>query len=120
MERNQRQKKTLRYSEDFKSRAVRLSLEKGIQVQAVAKHLDIHPFMLSRWRKDYREGNLKMDKRTKVVSLKPDKQELTKIRKLEKENARLRQENDLLKKWQRFVAEQNLNGSGISTDTDQI
>jgi transposase-like protein len=38
---------------------VRLSLHPEIQTQDVAHALDIHPFMLSKWKKDYREGRLK-------------------------------------------------------------
>ncbi len=63
--------------------------------------------MLSRWRKEYRKGVIVADKRTKAVTLHDDKSELNKVKKLEKENARLRLENDLLKKWQRFLAEQH-------------
>ena len=90
----------------------------GVAVQAVARTLDIHPFMLSRWRKEYREGKIVADKRKKVLSLKQDKTELDKLKRLEKENARLRQENDLLKKWQRFLAAERARNSASSTDTD--
>ena len=48
-------KKVHRYSEEFKATAVKLSHLPGVQVQDVAEALDIHPFMLSRWRKEYRE-----------------------------------------------------------------
>jgi transposase len=34
-------------------------LHPEIQTQDVAHALDIHPFMLSKWKKDYREGKLK-------------------------------------------------------------
>ena len=51
-------RKTWRYPNDFKVKAVQLSLLGGVQVQVVAQTLDIHPFMLSRWRKAYREGKL--------------------------------------------------------------
>lgn len=105
MPRASKARRTNRYSNEFKTKAVRLSLMGGVQVQEVAQVLDIHPFKLSRWRKDYREGRIVPDKRQKVVSLKPDKAEIDKIKGLEKENARLRQEYDLLKKWQRFLAE---------------
>lgn|SRR5574341_320872 len=44
------------YSPEFKLTAVRLSQQPGIQVQAVAAALDIHPFMLSKWRKQVRDG----------------------------------------------------------------
>ena len=32
-----------------------MSYQEGIQIQQVAEGLGIHPFMLSRWRKEYRE-----------------------------------------------------------------
>ncbi len=112
-------KRTNRYTNEFKAKAVQLSLMDGVEVQAVARTLDIHPFMLSRWRKEYREGKIVPDKRRKVVSLKQEKAELDKVKRLEKENARLRQENDLLKKWQRFVAAEHARNTASSTDTDQ-
>jgi len=49
-------RKVRAYSREFKLTAVRLSQQPGLQVQAVAAALDIHPFMLSKWKKDYREG----------------------------------------------------------------
>ena len=119
MPRYTQHKKTHRYSNEFKTKAVQLSLMDGVQVQTVAETLDIHPFMLSRWRKEYREGKIVSDKRRKVVSLKQDKAELDKVKRLEKENARLRQENDLLKKWQRFLAAEHARNSDSSTDTDE-
>lgn len=112
-------KKTHRYTTEFKTKAVRLSHMEGVQIQEVAKTLDIHPFMLSRWRKEYREGKLVPDKRQKVVSLRQDKSELDKIKRLEQENGRLKQENDLLKKWQRFLAEERARNTASSTDTDK-
>jgi len=52
-------RKVHRYSAEFKLKAVKLSQIEGVQVQDVADALDIHPFMLSRWRKEAREGRLK-------------------------------------------------------------
>jgi len=48
-------RKTWKYSKDFKVKAVKFSYQEGIQVKQVAEGLDIHPFMLSRWRKEYRD-----------------------------------------------------------------
>lgn len=48
--------KVHRYSLDFKLTAVKLSRMPGVQVQTVADALDIHPFMLSRWRKRCASG----------------------------------------------------------------
>lgn len=112
-------RRTWHYLNEFKVKAVQLSLLEGVQVQEVAATLDIHFFMLSRWRKEYREGKLKADKRKKIKGMAKDKEELDKIKRLEKENARLRQENDLLKKWQRYLAEEHQNALDSSRDTDK-
>ena len=48
-----------RYTLEFKLSAVQLSKLRGVQIQDVAQALDIHPFMLSRWRKEAREGRLR-------------------------------------------------------------
>lgn len=48
-------RKIARYGEQFKATAVKLSSLPGVLVQDVAAALDIHPFMLSLWRKQVRE-----------------------------------------------------------------
>ena len=119
MPRYTKPRRTWHYLNEFKVKAVQLSLLDDVRVKDVATTLDIHPFMLSRWRKEFREGKLVADKRKKITSMSKDKKELTKIKKLEKENARLKQENDLLKKWQRFLAEEHQNDLDSSKDTDK-
>jgi transposase len=79
-------KTTARYSERFKASAVRLSSVPGVRVQDVAGSLYIHPFMLSRWRKQAREGVIV----TKGIEV--DKEiaaELKELRKLKKAHERL-------------------------------
>ena len=49
-------RKVGRYGEQFKATAVKLSSLPGVLIQDVAQALDIHPFMLSRWRKQAKEG----------------------------------------------------------------
>lgn len=49
---------TYKYSDRFKATAVRLSQLRGVSVQEVAESLYIHPFMLSRWRRESREGRI--------------------------------------------------------------
>src|SRR2546428_92241 len=51
-------KKVQAYSAEFKLAAVRLSRQRGAEVQAVAAAPDIPPFMLSRGRKEVRDGRL--------------------------------------------------------------
>lgn len=88
----------------------------------MAEALDIHPFMLSRWRKEYREGKIQgdgqkrvaVDKRKRTMSAR----ELTENARLRKENEKLKKENDLLKKWQRHLAERRQNDLNTSKDTE--
>ena len=49
-------RKIAKYGDRFKATAVKLSGLPGVQVQDVAAALDIHPFMLSLWRKQVRDG----------------------------------------------------------------
>ena len=72
---------TNKYSDRFKASAVRLSQLPGVEVKDVAESLYIHPFMLSRWRKDAREGRIV----TKDVKLDRDvAAELKELRKIKK------------------------------------
>ncbi len=113
-------RKTWQYSTEFKVKAVQLSLIQGVQVQEVATALDIHPFMLSRWRKEYREGKIVADKRKKLTeSNRKQAKELSKVKRLEEENKKLKQEIDLLKKWQRFLAEEHQHDIDSSRDSDK-
>jgi transposase len=94
-------KTTARYSERFKASAVRLSSLPGVRVQDVADSLYIHPFMLSRWRKQAREGIIV----TKGIEV--DKEiaaELKELRKLKKAHERLKMEHDILKKAIAFTS----------------
>ena len=59
MARTRGPRKVHRYTAEFKVKAVKLSGLAGVQVQEVAQALDIHPFMLSKWRKQVREGRLR-------------------------------------------------------------
>ena len=111
--------KTERNTNQFKTKAAHLSLLPSIQVQEVAHTLDIHPLMLSRWRKEYREGKIVPDKRKKVTSISKEQKELSELKRLKAENAKLKQEVSLLKKWQRFLAEEHQLGIDSSRDSDE-
>jgi len=96
-------RKIHRYSLEFKRQAVKLSQLEGVEVQAVADALDIHPFMLSRWRKEMRDGQLRGT--GEEAPVKPPKvRELQRLQALERAHALLQQEHELLKKAIRFCS----------------
>lgn len=115
-------RRTWVYAKEFKYNAVKLTLDPDIKVKDIAAGLGIHPMMLSRWRKEYRDGELQGDgqlRKAMSKKLKTPQQELSEVAKLKKENARLKLENDLLKKWQQYLSEQHQNDLNSSTDTDK-
>src|SRR5438067_7167709 len=95
-------RKIYRYGIAFKLRAVQMSNQRGVLIKDVAESLCIHPFMLSRWRKQVREGEL-------VGKLAPIDAtavaELRRLREVEQQFKRLQMEHDLLKKAIRFVSD---------------
>ena len=100
-------KRTHKYTIEFKVKAVRWSHDPARSVKEVAQALDIHPFMLSRWRKEFREGKYgPMKPTTKPSEPNAQLKEQDELKKLRKRIAELEEENDILKKWQRFLAEE--------------
>lgn len=53
--------KVKKYGLEFKLKAVQLSSQPGVLIKDVAESLCIHPFMLSRWCKQVRDGELTGD-----------------------------------------------------------
>jgi transposase len=102
---------TPKYSERFKATAVRLSELPGVAVQDVAESLYIHPFMLSRWRKEAREGRIV----TKGVQVDKDvATELKALRRMKKDYERLKLEHEILKKAIEFTSERKARSSNSS------
>ena len=107
-------RKVHRYSVEFKLTAVKLSHMPGVEVQTVANALDIHPFMLSRWRKEVRDGVLRG--RPRRVELPPRRaREIKQLQILKREHALLKEEHELLKKAIRFSSARRRRSSPSST-----
>jgi len=102
---------TYKYSEEFKSTAVRLSHLPDVTVHDVAESLSIHPFMLSRWRKQVRNGEI-MSKNVKVN--KEAAAELKALRQIKKDYERLKIEHALLKKAIEFTSIKRATSSNLS------
>jgi len=113
-------RKTWQYSEEFIREVVELTSERKHRISDVAQKLDLHPVMIYRWRKEYRDkGLLKHKGMKKSKTSKPSLKGQTRVKQLEKEVEMLKKENDLLKKWQRYLAETHQNDLDSSSDTEK-
>jgi transposase len=84
-----------------------------MQVQTVAAALEIHPFMLSKWRKDVKDGRLR-GRPPKAPPLGAAR-EIAQLQALERKYAELKEEHDLLKKAIRFWSARKPKSSRSST-----
>jgi len=89
------------YSKEFKENAVKMVLQEGRIASEVARDLDIQENMLYLWKRKYLEDE---------QELFPGKGNLkdrdANIRQLERENKRLKDERDILKKAAIFFAQE--------------
>ena len=83
----------------------------GVMVQSVAAALEIHPFMLSRCRTQYREAA--MLKKTPVDE--ETAKQLRDLKQVKRDYARLLEEHELLKKSIRFSSERNARSLNTSS-----
>ena len=122
MPRYTRPRKTWKYSKQFKRKAVLMSLDQSRHIKDVALGLDIHPYTLSLWRREYREGKLGRVNQKYIEAMKKTKKynprKHSEVEQLKIENERLKKENDLLKKWQRYLAEEHQKDLDSSKDTE--
>ncbi|MDP1568830.1 MAG: transposase [Vicinamibacterales bacterium] len=81
---------------EFKLKAVKLTQLAGVQVQDVAEALEIHPFMLSKWRKGSREGTLRGRAELSAAVKAPTPREVTRYHALKRAHALLR---TLIRQW---------------------
>lgn len=88
-----------KFSEDFKEHTVRLILDEGRSVAAVARELDLIPSAVGAWVKHAQAER----SHGKTGLTKAERDELTALR---KENRVLREEREILKKAAAFFAKQ--------------
>lgn len=109
---------TYKYTKEFKATAVRLSNLPGVQIKDVAESLYIHPFMLSRWRKQARDGNITMSKGKQID--KETAAELKELRRIKRDYARLKEEHEILKKAIEFTSQRKQTSSSSSEPTKTV
>jgi transposase len=88
-----------RFEDEFKAQAVRLVLDDGKSIAAVAGDLDLTPSVLGRWVSHAQADRTKG--RTGLTTA--EREELARLR---KENRVLREERDILKKAAAYFAKQ--------------
>jgi transposase len=98
------------YDDEFKATAVELGSLNGVYAKDIAEVLDIHPVMLYRWKKEYRDGEI-MAKPKKGSLDTGVQQEMKRLKKVEKEFETLKMEHDLLKKSIHFCSDQRKKSS---------
>jgi len=98
------------YDDSFKVTAIALAALPKTYAIDVAKILDIHPVMLYRWKKEYRDG-LIMTKIRKPTLDSSTAQEQKRLKAIEKEHETLKMKHDLLKKSIQFCSDQKKKSS---------
>ncbi len=98
------------YDDGFKATAVELGALPGVQAQDVANILDIHPIMLYRWKKEYRDGDI-MKKPAKGILDSETRRELKRLKKVEKAHETLKMEYELLKKSIQYCSDRKKKSS---------
>ena len=95
-------KRRRQFTKEFKKEAVKLVTEKGYRVSEASRNLDIHPNLLSRWKR------LVEDENNQAFSNNGYSSDLIKeVRRLKRENERLRMEKEILKKAAAFFAKES-------------
>jgi len=84
------------FTEEFKREAVQLATERG-NVSAVARDLGINESVLNRWKRQLQQGAGQPGPGTRPFPGRGNARD-EEMTKLQRENARLKQENEILKK----------------------
>lgn len=98
------------YDNHFKVTAVKLGALPGVQAQDVAAVLEVHPVMLYRWKKEYREGKFMSESKQGQIDT-ALRRELKRLQSIEKAHVRLKQEHSLLKKSIQYCSERKRKSS---------
>ena len=93
-------KKRKNYTQEFKEEAVKLITEQGYSYAEAGRNLGVNPNLLSRWKRDIEGGfGNNLSPGSAVVTQ-------SELKRLRKENKRLRMEREILKKAATFFAKE--------------
>ena len=97
------EQRVVEYSVEFKLKVIDLTEKLDVKAIQIAEALGLHPMMVYRWRQEYREGKF-VAQPTRRISMTnepsnrpPDDKEKSELKRLRREVAELKKENDFLK-----------------------
>lgn len=91
-------KKRQNYTDEFKEEAVRLVVDQGYSCAEAARNLGINATMLGRWKREYEGTGATEGQSSNSASIQAE------LKRLRKENKRLKMEREILKKAAAFFA----------------
>lgn len=106
------EKRVIEYSVEYKLKVIELTEKLDVETVKIAEVLDLHPMMVYRWRQEHREGKFapQPTRRISMTKEPPDgpesEKEKSELKRLRREVAELKKENDFLKKWERYLKDQ--------------
>ena len=95
-----------RYGEAFKAEAVKLVLERGLDVKQAALDLGVGKSTMDKW--------VRVARQRKTAGVEVTPAELEELKRLKKENRVLREERDILKKAAAYFAKDSQKDAGSS------
>ena len=96
-----------KYTSEFRIEAIKLITEQHFGITAAARQLDIPPNTLDHWYRKYKAGKLE-EIGQNYRTLTETEIELARLK---KDNARLKMENEILKKAAAYFAKESLPGT---------
>ena len=88
------------YPPEFKEEAVKLITEQGYQITEAARNLEVNATMLGRWKREIEGGGKDAKVLQGGVAMQAE------LKRLRKENSRLKMEREILKKAAAFFAKE--------------
>ena len=92
-----KKKKRCNYTKEFKDEAVNLLKEQGYSYAEAGRNLGVNPNLLSKWKREIEEGRCEPGS---TVTMQAE------LKRLRKENKRLKMEREILKKAAAFFAKE--------------
>ncbi len=94
-------KKRRNHTKEFKEEAVKLVTEQGYRISEAARNLGLNPNLLGRWKREFAMGEADYSDPGSSVNMQAE------LKRLRKENKRLKMEREILKKAATFFAKES-------------